>query len=102
VIVLVWLLCGPIFGFSDTWQLLINTATTILTNLLVFVVQNTQNRNAAALHLKLDEIIRALPQANTRMAIADLENATDEEIARYKQQFEKLARREGEAEANAS
>src|SRR6187402_3487042 len=60
VIILIWALTGPTFGFSDTWQLIINTGTTIVTFLMVFLIQNTQNRDAKAVHLKLDEIIRAL------------------------------------------
>ncbi len=63
LLVLAWLVTGPVFGFSDTWQLVINTGTTIVTFLMVFLIQNTQNRDTRALHLKLDELMRALPEA---------------------------------------
>src|SRR5438270_13122537 len=69
LVILVWLLTGPTFHFSDTWQLIINTGTTIVTFLMVFLIQNTQNRDAKAMHLKLDEIIRALKKA--RNALVD-------------------------------
>lgn len=68
VVVVVWALTGPIFGFSDTWQLVINTSTTIITNLIVFLIQNTQNRDTAAIHKKLDELILKLPQPDDRVA----------------------------------
>jgi low affinity Fe/Cu permease len=73
-----WALTGPIFGFSDTWQLIINTTTTIITFLMVFLIQNTQNRDARAIQLKLDELIRATKGA--RNALIDLENASDKEL----------------------
>jgi low affinity Fe/Cu permease len=91
--VLVWAVSGPLFGFSDTWQLVINTGTTVLTFLLVFVIQNTQNRDAQAVHLKLDEIVRALPQARTALVRQHLETATDEELAAVKAELDRLARR---------
>src|SRR5262249_31194424 len=78
-VVAAWLLSGPIFGFSDTWQLVINTATTIVTFLMVFLIQNTQNRDAQALHLKLDELIRANRRA--RNELIDLESLSDRELA---------------------
>ncbi len=77
IVILVWLVTGPIFHFSDTWQLIINTATTIITFLMVFLIQNTQNRDAKAMHLKLDELIRALKGA--RNHLVDLENLSDDE-----------------------
>src|SRR5205807_9862039 len=76
------------FHFSDTWQLIINTGTTIVTFLMVFLIQNTQNRDAKAMHLKLDEIIRALEKA--RNELVDLENLSDEELDRLEQQFKEV------------
>jgi low affinity Fe/Cu permease len=77
MIILGWLLSGPVFGFSDTWQLFINTGTTIVTFLMVFLIQNTQNREGAALHLKLDEIIRAVEGAhNALLDLEELPNGT--------------------------
>src|SRR4029077_18275323 len=78
LVILVWILTGPTFHFSDTWQLIINTATTIVTFLMVFLIQNTQNRDAKAVHLKLDEVIRALKGA--RNQLVDLENLSDEDL----------------------
>jgi len=89
--VILWAISGPLFGFSDTWQLVINTATTVVTYLLVFVIQNTQNRDSAALHLKLDEILRALPEARTELATERLEHAADEQLAREREKLERLA-----------
>lgn len=92
--VLLWAISGPLFGFSDTWQLVINTATTVVTYLLVFVIQNTQNRDSAALHLKLDEILRALPQARTELAVEHLEQASEEVLAEQREVLEQLAQAE--------
>jgi low affinity Fe/Cu permease len=89
VVVLVWAVSGPLFGFSDTWQLIINTGTTIATFLMVFLVQNTQNRDAKALHLKLDELLLSSKQARNRLI--NLENCTDEEMEALREQFEKIA-----------
>ena len=89
-VVLAWLVTGPIFGFSDTWQLVINTGTTIVTFLMVFLIQNTQNRDGAALQLKLDEIIRSLDGAHN--AVLDLEELPEEELAKFREQYEQLAR----------
>jgi len=89
-IIIVWAASGIFFQFSDTWQLVINTGTTIITFLAVFLIQNTQNRDATAIHLKLDELIRSLKSA--RNWIIDLENCTDEEIAHLQEQFERLRR----------
>jgi low affinity Fe/Cu permease len=91
LIILVWALTGPAFHFSDTWQLIINTGTTIVTFLMVFLIQNTQNRDAKAMHLKLDEIIRALKKARNEMV--DLENLSDEELGKLEQQFKSVRER---------
>jgi low affinity Fe/Cu permease len=85
--VLVWAVSGPLFGFSDTWQLVINTSTTIVTFLMVFLIQNTQNRDAQALHLKLDELIRALEGARQEIFV-DLEDKDDDELKRVKEEIE--------------
>jgi low affinity Fe/Cu permease len=87
-IILVWALTGPTFHFSDTWQLIINTGTTIVTFLMVFLIQNTQNRDAKAMHLKLDEVIRALKKA--RNELVDLEDLSDEELTKIEEQFKEL------------
>jgi low affinity Fe/Cu permease len=84
----VWAISGPLFGFSDTWQLIINTATTIITFLMVFLIQNTQNRDAKAMHLKLDELIRALKGA--RDQLVDLEDLSDEELKKLEEQFQRM------------
>jgi low affinity Fe/Cu permease len=89
--IVVWLLTGPVFGFSDTWQLVINTATTIVTFLMVFLIQNTQNRDGEAVQLKLDEIIRALNGAHN--ALLDLEELPERELNRFRDRYESLARR---------
>jgi low affinity Fe/Cu permease len=88
LIIIVWAATGPMFHFSDTWQLIINTGTTIVTFLMVFLIQNTQNRDAKAVHLKLDEVIRALGKA--RNELLDLENLSDEELDRLEGQFRRL------------
>src|SRR5438094_6873641 len=91
LVILVWVLTGPMFHFSDTWQLVINTATTIVTFLMVFLIQNTQNRDAKAVHLKLDEVIRALKGA--RNQLVDLENLSDEELKKLEEQFKNMHKR---------
>jgi low affinity Fe/Cu permease len=88
LVIIVWILTGPTFHFSDTWQLIINTATTVITFLMVFLIQNTQNRDAKAVHLKLDEIIRALKGA--RNQLVDLEDLSDEELKKLEGQFQRL------------
>lgn len=93
--VLVWGLTGPLFGFSDTWQLVINTGTTIVTFIMVFLIQSTQNRDAKAVHLKLDELIRAVGAARTDLV--DLEDLPEEELEALAEQFANLRRRAGEA-----
>ncbi|MBI1257914.1 MAG: low affinity iron permease family protein [Chloroflexi bacterium] len=84
-IIIVWAVTGPIFHFSDTWQLVINTGTTIVTFLMVFLIQNTQNRDAKAIHLKLDELIRAVSEA--RDNLVDLEDLSDEDLAKLEKEF---------------
>src|SRR5258706_9613663 len=84
-VIAVWALTGPLFGFSDTWQLVINTGTTIVTFLMVFLIQNTQNRDALALQLKLDELIRAVKSARNEMA--PVEELSDEELDRLHDEF---------------
>ena len=91
LICVVWLATGPVFHYSDTWQLVINTATTVLTFLVVFLIQNTQNRDAAAMQIKLDELIRAVQGAQNRMV--DLEDLTEAELDNYKARFAALAAR---------
>ena len=86
--IVVWIVTGPTFHFSDTWQLIINTATTIVTFLMVFLIQNTQNRDAKAMHLKLDELIRAVEGA--RNQLVDLENLSDEDLKKLEEQFRRL------------
>ena len=89
LVILVWAVTGPIFRFSDTWQLVINTGTTIVTFLMVFLIQNTQNRDSVAMQIKLDELLRALKGAHT--ALADLEDLTEEELEQFKAHYVKLA-----------
>ena len=88
--VILWAIVGPLFGFSDTWQLVINTGTTIVTFLMVFLVQNTQNRDSAAIHLKLDELIRAVQGAHN--ACLDLEELSEDELEKIRDRYENLAR----------
>ncbi len=90
-VVVVWAALGPVFHFSDTWQLVINTSTTIVTFLMVFLIQATQNRDARAIQLKLDELIRATKKA--RNLLTDLEDATEEELDDFQQQFQALRQR---------
>ena len=91
-VVVVWVITGPLFGYSDTWQLVINTGTTIVTFLMVFLVQHTQNRDSRALHLKLDEVLRSLDTARNKLM--DIENCSDEELNRIERQFKALRMRE--------
>ena len=87
-LILLWLVAGPVFGYSDTWQLVINTSTTIITFLMVFLMQNTQNRDTQALQLKLDELIRATKGAKDQMI--SLEDSTEEQLEAVKQRFDTL------------
>jgi low affinity Fe/Cu permease len=89
--ILIWGLTGPLFGYSDTWQLVINTATTIITFLMVFVIQNTQNRDTAAMHIKLDELIRVTQRA--RNVLLDLEELDDKTLELLRKDYERLARK---------
>ena len=86
-VIAAWILTGPIFGFSDTWQLVINTSTTIITFLMVFLIQNSQNRDAAAMQAKLDELLRAVDKA--REGFVGIEHLTDDEICRLRTALEK-------------
>lgn len=90
-IIIVWAATGHAFGYSDTWQLIINTGTTIVTFLMVFLIQNTQNRDAKAVHLKLDELIRALGPARNKLV--DLEKLSDDELQALETEFEKLRKK---------
>jgi low affinity Fe/Cu permease len=101
--VIIWAISGPAFHFSDAWQLVINTGTTILTFLMVFLIQNTQNRDAKAIQLKLDELIRAVEGARTKLV--RLEDMSDEEIGKLQDQFKRLHERlsaDEESESNAA
>ena len=90
VIIIVWALTGPIFGFSDTWQLVINTGTTIITFLMVFVIQQTQNKDTLAIHLKLNELIACEEKASNRLI--DIEGLTEEELEIFKKFYTKLSK----------
>jgi low affinity Fe/Cu permease len=87
----VWAGSGPFFNYSDTWQLVVNTATTVFTYLAVFLIQNTQNRDAMAIHLKLDELIKGVSGARTHLV--NLENLTDEELENLQKEFSRLRKR---------
>jgi low affinity Fe/Cu permease len=97
LVVLAWVACGPAFHYSDTWQLVINTGTTIITFLVVFMIQNTQNRDSRAIHLKLDELIRAVKSARNKLV--DVEDLPDEELAKLAREFERLRLRADAHEA---
>ncbi len=89
-VILIWIISGPLFGFSDTWQLVINTGTTIVTFLMVFLIQNTQNRDTQAIQLKLDELIRATTGAHN--ALLDLEELDERALEAFRTRYEALAR----------
>lgn len=91
LIIVIWALTGPTFHYSDTWQLIINTGTTIVTFLMVFLIQNTQNRDAKAVHLKLDELIRAVGPARNKLV--DLEKLSDDDLKALEREFEKLRKK---------
>jgi len=88
LLILVWLVAGPFFHYSDTWQLVVNTATTVFTYLAVFLIQNTQNRDAVATHLKLDELIKGVEGART--GLVNLEKLSDEELQVLQEEFDKI------------
>jgi low affinity Fe/Cu permease len=94
-VILVWAVTGRLFNYSDTWQLWINTGTTIVTFLMVFLIQYTQNRDAKAMHLKLDELLRAVKGAHTELI--NLKNLSDEELENLEKAFDRLARNAGHA-----
>lgn len=89
--VVIWAMTGPLFGFNDTWQLVINTSTTIITFLMVFLIQSTQNRDTAAMQLKLDELIRTTQGAHT--VLLDLEELSEDELEKIRTQYEDIARK---------
>jgi low affinity Fe/Cu permease len=89
LLIVLWAATGPLFGFSDTWQLVVNTSTTIVTFLMVFLIQNTQNRDTAAIQIKLDELIRATQGAHN--ALLDLEEIEDERFEEYRSSYRRLA-----------
>jgi low affinity Fe/Cu permease len=89
IVLLAWAVSGPVFGFSDTWQLVVNTGTTIVTFLMVFLIQNTQNRDTAAIQIKLDELIRVNREA--RNALLNLDDLTDEELEQIRAEYGALA-----------
>ncbi len=89
LVIVLWLVTGPVFGYSDTWQLVINTATTIITFLMVFLIQNTQNRDTEAIQIKLDELIRSTKGAHT--ALLDLEELDEETLDAFRDKYEALA-----------
>jgi len=93
-IIVIWGLSGHFFHYSDTWQLIINTGTTIVTFLMVFLIQNTQNRDSKAIHLKLDELIRSLDGARNRLM--DLETLSDEDLDKFQKEFERLRKKSEE------
>ena len=99
-VIVIWAVSGPLFGYSDTWQLAINTGTTIVTFLMVFLIQNTQNRDARIVQLKLDELIRAVSSA--RNELVDMESLSDEELERLQHQFERLHKRAAEHRSRRS
>jgi low affinity Fe/Cu permease len=92
-LVLIWAVSGPFFGFSTTWQLVINTSTTIVTFLMVFLIQNTQNRDSEALHLKIDELINAISDADD--SVMEAEDDTDRELKELKAKYHQLAKTKG-------
>jgi low affinity Fe/Cu permease len=93
LLIVVWAATGPSFDYSNTWQLVINTGTTIVTFLMVFLIQNTQNRDARAIHLKLDELLRSTKGA--RVSMSNLEHLPDEELKRLSEEFRQLCERRG-------
>lgn len=99
-LITVWILTGPVFHFSDTWQLVINTGTTIITFLMVFLIQNTQNRESKAIQLKLDELLRAVTQART--SLVELEDLSEPELEHLHEEFRRLREREIQKDSSRS
>ena len=97
LVIFIWAVTGPVFNFSQSWQLVINTTTTIITFLMIFLVQNTQNRDAKAIHLKLDELIKALGKA--RNSLIDAEDLSDEELEGFRKAFMKIAGKKNSLES---
>ena len=95
--ILVWAVTGPLFGYSDTWQLVINTGTTIVTFLMVFLIQATQNRDSKAIHLKLDELLRAVAKART--GLVGLEHMSEQDLNRLEQEFTLIKARQARRQA---
>ncbi|MEO5715384.1 MAG: low affinity iron permease family protein [Luteolibacter sp.] len=100
LIIVVWAVSGPLFGYSDTWQLVINTSTTIITFLMVFLIQNSQNRDSEALQIKLDELIRVQKQANN--SLLNLEDLSEEELDRIRKEYTDLAEAKRKGDKPAS
>jgi len=99
-VIIAWALTGPLFHFSDTWQLVVNTGTSVITFLMVFLIQNTQNRDARAMQLKLDELLRAVAKARTGMV--DIEDLSDAELDALQKEFQRLRIQEaGEAQSRS-
>lgn len=97
--VVLWAAVGPLFGFSSEWQLVINTGTTIITFLVVFIIQSTQNKDAKAVHLKLDELIHVISKARNRLI--DCEDLSDDELAKLDREFQQLRKREDRQQASS-
>jgi low affinity Fe/Cu permease len=90
LLIIGWVIAGPVFGFSDTWQLVINTSTTIITFLVVFLIQNTQNNDSRALHIKIDELIRSHKEA--RNTVIDLETLSDEQLDALEREYKRICK----------
>ena len=99
LLILIWLAAGPSYHYSDTWQLLVNTATKVFTYLAVFLIQNTQNRDALAIHLKLDELIKGVGGARTQLV--NLQNLSDEELMSLQEEFTRLANKHANTTASS-
>lgn len=97
LLIVIWLLAGPFFNYSDTWQLVVNTATTVITYLAVFLIQNTQNRDAKAIHLKLDELIKGVGGARTHLV--NLESLSDAELTALQEEFTRLRAKHEKSDA---
>ncbi len=100
LVIIGWAITGPVFGYSDTWQLVINTGTTIVTFLMVFLIQNTQNRDSRAVHLKIDELLRSIGRARTDLVT--IENMSEEELRRLETEFRELAEKVAKKRAEKS